>query len=197
MAAAAGTVPPYARADAAHEAGRAVYNARCYFCHGYSGDARTVAATVLRPPPRDFTRASPEELAAERIRLVLRDGIPGTAMASFAGTLSDEEMRSVAAFVEREFVRQKAPNTRYHTPDNGWSGHERYAEAFAFARGERAIDVSEQSLTEAERRGQRLFLSSCITCHEPRRAGPEQPLWEPAGAIPITGNSPRAFSRNR
>jgi len=40
-----------------HELGRKVYNFRCYFCHGYSGDARTVAASQLLPPPRDFTRA--------------------------------------------------------------------------------------------------------------------------------------------
>ena len=31
-----------------HERGRAIYNFRCYFCHGYSGDARTLAATYLQ-----------------------------------------------------------------------------------------------------------------------------------------------------
>ena len=40
-----------------HEAGRRVYNFRCYFCHGYSGDARTLAASMVQPAPRDFTRA--------------------------------------------------------------------------------------------------------------------------------------------
>ncbi len=49
--------PPAAKLDT-HEQGRAVYNFRCYFCHGYSGDAKTLAATYLQPPPRDFSAAS-------------------------------------------------------------------------------------------------------------------------------------------
>ena len=31
--------------------GRAIYNFRCYFCHGYSGNARTVAASQPGSPP--------------------------------------------------------------------------------------------------------------------------------------------------
>ncbi len=63
-----------------HERGRQIYNFRCYFCHGYSGDAKTLAATYLNPPPRDFTAAP---LTHERIALALREGRTGTAMASF------------------------------------------------------------------------------------------------------------------
>ena len=48
------------------EAGRSVYNFRCYFCHGYSGDARTLAAEFLSPPPRDFTDTDPEALRSAR-----------------------------------------------------------------------------------------------------------------------------------
>ena len=35
-----------------HEAGRAIYNYRCYFCHGYSGDARTLADDPRVPGAR-------------------------------------------------------------------------------------------------------------------------------------------------
>ncbi len=38
-----------------HKRERAIYNFRCYFCHGYSGDAKTLASTYLKPQPRDFT----------------------------------------------------------------------------------------------------------------------------------------------
>ena len=50
-----------------HELGRKVYNFRCYFCHGYSGAAKTLAATYLKPLPRDFTRgpALPRAAIAE------------------------------------------------------------------------------------------------------------------------------------
>ena len=38
------SLPLLAAADPAeNEHGRAVYNFRCYFCHGYSGNARTLA----------------------------------------------------------------------------------------------------------------------------------------------------------
>ena len=59
---------PYARAA---ETGLAVYNRHCYFCHGYAGDARTVASSMLTPAPRDFT-ARP--LGRERMLDALRRG---------------------------------------------------------------------------------------------------------------------------
>src|SRR3989337_1006720 len=49
------------------ELGRKIYNFRCYYCHGYSGDARTLAATLLHPKPLDFTGASPDTLGRERM----------------------------------------------------------------------------------------------------------------------------------
>ena len=159
-----------------HEAGRALYNARCYFCHGYSGDARTVAAQALATRPRDFTAASPQALPEERIARAVRTGVPGTAMAGFAGTLSEAEIERVAAFVFREFVRDKAANTRYHTAENGWPSHERYADAFPFVRGELAADAPEASLSEGQARGKRLFLGACVTCHEARAAA--APAWD-------------------
>lgn len=151
-----------------HEAGRAVYNARCYFCHGYSGDARTVAAKTLATPPRDFTRAAPDELTEARIARAVREGVPGTGMAPFANVLSGEEIARVSAFVQREFVQAKASNTRYHIEANGWPRHERYADAFPFVRGELATDAPQDALSPEQRRGRELFLSACVTCHEER-----------------------------
>jgi cytochrome c oxidase cbb3-type subunit 3 len=158
-----------------HEQGRRVYNFRCYFCHGYSGDAKTLAATYLQPPPRDFTRAA--ALTRERIAATLLEGRPGTAMASFAGTLAPNEIDAVAAFVEREFVRERAPNTRYHTVENGWPGHERHAAAFPFARGEIALDAPDESLDAAQRAGRRLFLATCVSCHDRGRVDDAGPVW--------------------
>lgn len=147
-------------------AGRAVYNFRCYFCHGYSGDARTLAATYLSPPPADFTKAEPERLSEHSILATLKLGRPETAMKSFQGVLSDAEMAAVAAFVRDEFVLRKAPNTRYHTPENGWPNHERYSSAFPFAKGEIPVSRSWETLTSQQSAGKRLFLSSCVSCHD-------------------------------
>ena len=168
-------VPAAAPEPAALELGRKVYNFRCYFCHGYSGDARTLAATFLVPPPRDFTRA--DTLAAPAIVEALRQGRDGTAMKSFRGILSDAEMAAVAGFVATEFVRDKARNTAYHTPENGWPGHQRYALAFPFVNGELKLDAPVDSLGAAQLRGRALFLSACVSCHDRAHVEDEGPAW--------------------
>ncbi|MDH4060343.1 MAG: c-type cytochrome [Aquincola sp.] len=159
----------------AHELGRRIYNFRCYFCHGYSGDAKTLAASYLQPPPRDFTRSS--TLTRGQIAAALREGRPGTAMASFANVLAAGEMEAVAAFVEREFVQQQALNTRYHTEANGWPAHERHAAAFPFARGEIALDAPDEMLDAGQRAGRRLFLATCVSCHDRGRVNDAGPAW--------------------
>lgn len=149
-----------------HEAGRKIYNFRCYFCHGYSGNARTVAASFVKPPPLDFTGPKAAWFKPEYVASVLRKGKPGTAMPSFRNTLSEKEINLVAAFVVEEFVRKKAPNTRYHTVENGWPNHQRYQAAFPFATGEISVSRPWEELTPEQARGKRLFLSSCVTCHD-------------------------------
>ncbi len=109
---------------------------------------------------------------------VLRDGSPGTAMKSFANTLSEAEMVLVVDFIRHEFLEQKATNTRYHTAENGWPNHERYAEAFPFARGEIAIDTPQPQLTPAQRRGLGLYYSSCVSCHDRSAVLDAGPDWD-------------------
>ena len=164
-------------AAAQHELGRKVYNFRCYFRHGHSGDAKTLAASYLNPLPRDFSTATPQQLPREAILAAVRDGRAGTAMKSFRGILDEAEMSAVAAFVAQEFVRDKARNTAYHTPENGWPGHEKFAPAFPFARGEIALDEPLERLTAAQRDARRLFLTSCISCHDRARVADEGPAW--------------------
>jgi cytochrome c oxidase cbb3-type subunit 3 len=172
----AATITAAAAADSATlELGRKVYNYRCYFCHGYSGDAKTLAATYLAPPPRDFTRGAP--LDAPAILATVREGRGGTAMKSFRGILDEREMAAVAAFVAREFVHDKAPNTAYHTAENGWGGHERFAAAFPFATGAIQLDAPVDTLDAAQRAGRQLFLSACVSCHDRAHVADEGPAW--------------------
>lgn len=173
-----GAAPPpdAVPSDAAtHERGRTVYNERCYFCHGYSGDAKTLAATYLVPPPRNFTQAP--ALRADAVVATLRRGRPGTAMVSFSTLLDDAEIRAVAAFVVAEFVRDRARNTAYHTPQNGWPDHERYAAAFPFATGAIELDHAPDAFDAAQRRGRELFLSACVSCHDRGQVADPGPAW--------------------
>ncbi len=163
--------------EASHEQGRRIYNFRCYFCHGYSGDARTLASTFIAPTPRDFTAADPAELSRDRMIRSVTEGRPGTAMGAFAGTLSAEEIAAVVDFVRGEFMLHGRENTRYHTVENGWPDHDRYRAAFPFATGELALDTPWESLTAEQQTGRRLFMSSCISCHDRARVEEEGLVW--------------------
>ena len=81
-----------------------LYRLHCAHCHGISGDGQGPTAMILNPYPRDYrpgvfkfkstyTAAEPTD---EDLRRVLHDGIPGTAMPSFALLPPDE----VSALVE-------------------------------------------------------------------------------------------------
>lgn len=163
--------------DKRHERGRAIYNYFCYFCHGYSGDARTLAATYLSPKPRNFIETTPQKLSRARMIESVKKGVSGTAMARFEGELEEDEIEAVVDFVRREFMLEKAKNTWYHTPENGWANHERYSAAFPFAKGEIPLDSPDETLTEEQKEGRRLFMKSCISCHDRAHVSDEGPVW--------------------
>lgn len=160
------------------ERGRAVYNFRCYFCHGYSGNGKTLATTYLNPPPRDFTAASASDLPVSRIVAAVAEGRPGTGMRPFRDVISAAEIEDVAAFVHDEFVVRKAENTRYHTVENGWPDHERYRKAFPFARGELPLTAEWSSLTPEQQEGRSLFLATCVSCHDRGAPTAEGVVWD-------------------
>ena len=174
--------PPQASRAAAvaptHELGRSVYNFRCYFCHGYSGDAKTLATSYLSPPPRNFAATEPGQLSRERMLAVIKDGSPGTAMRGFEGILNQAEMAAVADFVRHEFMVSKSPNTHYHTLANGWPDHQRYRVAFPFATGAIALDTRPEQLTPEQLEGRRLYMASCVSCHDHSNTNEGGAAWE-------------------
>ena len=109
-----------AKLQANHELGRQIYNFRCYYCHGYSGDAQTLASAYLNPVPRNFRESLPADLPLERVIDAVANGRVGTAMKGFSGTLTADDIFNVASFIIEEFTRAKAHNTHYHTEANGW-----------------------------------------------------------------------------
>lgn len=160
------------------ELGRKIYNFRCYYCHGYSGNARTLAASFLSPKPVDFTSTSPQSLSRERMLNSIQSGRPGTAMQSFSTVLQPDEIAAVADFIRQEFMISKAENTRYHTEANGWKDHQRYAAAYPFALGDVPLDTPWEQLTTQQAEGKRLFMGSCISCHDRARVNDEGVHWE-------------------
>jgi len=106
-------------------------------------------------------------------------GRAGTAMQSFANVLSPDDIAAVVDFVRVTFMLQQGRNTAYHTAANGWPNHQRYAAAFPFALGEIALDTPFEQLTPAQQAGKRLFMSSCISCHDRARVRDEGAVWDP------------------
>ena len=124
-------------------------------------------------------------------------GRAGTAMQGFAKTLSAEDIELVVDFVRQEFMEARAVNTRYHTVENGWPNHQQYAPAFPFALGEIATDVPEDQLTPDQQLGKRIFMQSCVTCHDRARVNDEGEIWDPrAVSYPRNQYSHRQSEQN-
>ena len=89
-----------------------IYREHCAHCHGITGDGAGATAAFLNPYPRDFRlskykfkstplRRSPTD---HDLELVLRNGIPGTAMPSFR-TLPDDEIQALVNYVKYLTIR--------------------------------------------------------------------------------------------
>jgi cytochrome c oxidase cbb3-type subunit 3 len=158
--------------------GREIYNFRCYFCHGYSGDAKTLASTYLIPKPRNFVVSTAADLSRKKMIDAVTHGRVKTAMRGFKTILSGEEISAVVDFIRDAFMQKKLQNTQYHTAQNGWANHQKYSDAFPFALGEIAIDLPWQDLTAEQQLGKRIYMASCITCHDRAKVIDEGVMWE-------------------
>ena len=158
--------------------GKKVYEFYCYQCHGYAGDARTLASTWLDPQPRNFSTSDPQTLSRDRMLDAVSNGRTGTAMTAFSSVLSGDEIKAVVDYIRTIFMSGNNPLLRYHTPENGWNNHERYRHAFPFASGEIALDSPWEQLTPQQRYGKQLFMQTCISCHDRARVNNEGPIWE-------------------
>lgn len=103
------SVPP--RPDPATvdvEAGRAIYEERCWFCHGEEGDGEGPVAPYLWPKPRDFTMGSYKLRTTLSGELPLDEdlfrtislGVPGTSMPGWESVLPEEERWRVIAYIK-------------------------------------------------------------------------------------------------
>ncbi len=108
----------------------------------------------------------------------VRHGRAGSAMKSFSSVLNEVEITLVVDFIRREFMQQQLENSRYHTAQNGWPNHQRYRIAFPFALGTLPLDTADEKLTAEQRRGKRLFISSCISCHDRAQVNDEGQIWD-------------------
>ncbi|MCC7191186.1 MAG: c-type cytochrome [Phycisphaeraceae bacterium] len=97
--------PPTTQAAAADA--RTIFAANCASCHGTEGKGDGPAAYLVYPKPRNFTTGSfrfkstptDQPPTADDLRRIIKGGIQRTAMPSFAGTLTDEQIDMVGQYV--------------------------------------------------------------------------------------------------
>ncbi len=94
------------------DAGKKIYDKKCWWCHGEKGEGNGPAAEFLLPPPRDFTlgvykfKSSPPGQVArdEDIFRIISDGMPGTmlgtAMPEWKDVLSEKDRWDLVAYVK-------------------------------------------------------------------------------------------------
>ena len=162
----------------ATDTGKAVYRFYCYQCHGYSGDAKTLASTYLSPKPRDFTSHTAASLPRERMLLAVRDGRPDTAMVGFSSVINDEQISAVVDYIRSSLLGNANASEKYHSPENGWTNHEKYNSAFPFIDGTIALDAPWEELGPTQRAGRELYLSACISCHDQPNTASGELVWE-------------------
>ena len=102
-------VPEPPAADSATvEAGRVIYQDRCWFCHGEEGDGQGPIADYLWPRPRDFmagsfklrTTESGELPTDEDLFRTVTLGIPGTAMPEWGTVFTVAERWQIISYIK-------------------------------------------------------------------------------------------------
>jgi mono/diheme cytochrome c family protein len=89
-----------------------LYRRHCAHCHGISGDGHGPTASILDPYPRDYRPGifkfkgtySAAQPTTDDLKRVVHDGIPGTAMPSFA-ILPPDEQESLVEYVKYLSIR--------------------------------------------------------------------------------------------
>jgi len=142
----------------------ALFHNYCSICHGEKGNGKSKAVSALRPPPRDFTAFTINQLPRENMIDAVVSGRPGTAMVSWTTQLDSTEIAAVIDYIRGTFMKFEG---------NTAAGRGRivYMEACAVCHGEsgkreiwgaqmgpRPVDFNSQPATEGWTR-QRMITS--------------------------------------
>jgi len=140
--------------------GRVVYRGSCASCHGDEGHGDGPSATGMKPPPGDFAAPWRHGTDAADVRRLIADGVPGSRMPSFGGSLSANDLDAVTAY-----VLSLAPSPRALLERAGLDPVEPQAAPELVL-----VDLAGQRSTLSGRRGRVVLLvfweTSCLPCLE-------------------------------
>ena len=142
------------------EAGKRVYFTKCVWCHGVEGSGDGPGAVRLWPRPRNFNAGTFKirHTASGQLPLIDVDllqtvthGLPGSAMPSWEGILTEQQRKDVLAFVTTQLVE-----------DRSWQDEE-FEELFVLQLDQL---TPKQNTPESIKRGSELVVEKkCIECH--------------------------------
>jgi mono/diheme cytochrome c family protein len=191
-----------------------LYRRHCVHCHGINGDGRGPTAAILNPYPRDYrpgvfkfkSTYSPNgqtEPTHDDLMRVLHDGVPGTAMPSFA-LLPKDEVEALAEYVKYLSMRGQLeskleaaiaeldegatldPTANPAVKDKILEDFKEIAASWTNAKDQLMVpaedglppkDRTPQQIAESVKAGRELFygsVASCIKCHGPTALGDGQ-----------------------
>jgi len=80
--------------------GRQLYLLHCALCHGERADGHGVRREALSTPPADFTsRAWRRRATAEAVSTTIREGVRGTPMPAWKGSLTPAKTRDLIVYL--------------------------------------------------------------------------------------------------
>ena len=144
--------------------GRYVFKQQCAPCHGETGRGNGPWAGEMTVKPRDFRkgvfkyRTTPmgTQPTDEDLRRTIKRGVSGTAMPTFAKTLSDRDLTAILVYLKNLSPRWKEPT--------------RIAEAQELPQPPDWFH-QEAALKQHTAAGRALFEKTCVACHGVRGAG--------------------------
>ncbi len=89
--------------------GEAIYQKKCWWCHGKKGEANGPAAKFLIPPPRDFSlgmykyRSSAPKadlVRDEDLFKIITKGMPGTGMPAWEDVIKEQDRWDLVAYIK-------------------------------------------------------------------------------------------------
>lgn len=177
---------------------RGLYRQHCVHCHGVNGNGAGPTAAFLNPYPRDFRSGKFKfkstklgiRPANEDLRRTLKEGVPGTAMPSFQGALTDAEIDALIDYVkylairgdvEQALIAEAAESEAGDKLDMSRSAliEEKLGEAIEKWRGAdaNATPVPQRDHGELQasvERGRALYygtVANCVKCHGDTQLG--------------------------
>lgn len=176
--------------------GEILYTHNCASCHGVRGDAKSPAAYLLYPKPRDFTQGlfklistNSQQAANSDLYSVITKGMPGSAMPPW-DTLSSEDRWALVYYVRYLSELGAAVRNESFTEEQilkGLAWEKKKELASVDAAEDSAIRVPPESTPTAEGllRGKALYAQACASCHGPQGKGDGPQVMRDLQGLPV------------